>query len=624
MKSKQEDPFDPDLYIDHTFWILPLFQIIRDTKSFESFLGKRKIRRTPTILSGYKLLLRVIFEKYLSYLKDESFLGLTEDKTTSRAFFTGLSLDKIPATCKKANCVKNLGEMMSRLYHAKDVPSLQASLDTIGTKFVAPLTKVFEKNVLLNAKLSHRFRKTELLRYIASYYLLVIANDIERVVPLSASPIQIRTMKDSRIRRQRERMDHMFDGYKLGLGFLWQELLNDKVEIEVNRISSTQNWEELDDVFQIMSEVIHSLERDLGIRFGFTKVFTRHETPDTSSFDEITKESVQSRLSLNDKIDQTLLWYQFELIDSARSKIFSGSSTFTSLVIGEMSARLKAGLEEKLEVVRFKHAGHPVWFSYALLIERHGFLSDFSGWLIFLEVGGNYAGLGGTEYSLAEQTLRQNAKFVNVSDLEVDLRSLRNYFLFKIRERLSHPGAGLSETEIMRFRINDLERRKSLSSGRLLEFLVKSYYEKIGYPEVNIRFDDQRVLAGRKEIDVLAVNDSTKKVVVAECSTSIPIQRIDELVKELNQKLELVKASPRFKSFSHHVKVFVTTRQSVLGITHKYRTDILRKLSKAEIRLMTIEDDIIPKLPKRFNRYDLLDIFGEHPLSPPKWLRSEL
>jgi hypothetical protein len=598
---------EPDAYTHNTFWILPLFEVLRDTRQFEAFRIKHKVSETQVILSGFKLLLRVIFESYLYDLECDTFLRLSSDKKTDRAFFKGVPPEKIPPTSEKANCIKNLHAMMQQVHRSKDFDSLGIGLERIRVRFISPLADVFEKNVVVDAKLSRRIGKNELLRYVAMFKLWVHAHAIDRLVPLRLFFPEL--LKDPKVISRRKRLDYILPGYKLGLAFLWYSFPGNRMDAPVHRIVSSKDWEELFSVCNGMREDIRRLESDVGIQFGLTKFFATRGNPQKTKFLPLIRRSSSPKLELNEWIDQALLWHQVEIIDSASSKIFSGSSTFTSLLYGEILARRKAGVRKKLDIIRFRHPGEPVFYSYGLLMERFGSISDFSGWLIFTDVGGEYTGLGGNEYLQAEKALRDRSRYVNVSELEIDMKSLREFFLFKIGQELSLLGSP-SPTDIMRFRVDDLEKLLAASRGRLLEFVTKLHYEQ-DFERVQINFDDPSVFPRHNEIDVFAVSQSKGELVVVECSTQVPINRIDDLIDEMKTKAQCLKRSEKYGSFARYTKVFVTTKGSILGLPH--RNQILAKLRKAGIKVMSVEDDIIPYLPKRSRKKELLDILSARP-----------
>jgi hypothetical protein len=106
-QSESDDFLNPNRFIQHTFWIMPIFKIIRRIDEFKDFVGK-EVADNRSVFRGYRLLVKRLLDSYLDNLEDDSFLGVTEDKKTVRAFFVGLRHDKISPTSEKANLLKNL------------------------------------------------------------------------------------------------------------------------------------------------------------------------------------------------------------------------------------------------------------------------------------------------------------------------------------------------------------------------------------------------------------------------------------------------------------------------------------------------------------------------------------
>ncbi len=601
----------PNSFLHAEFWILPVFEILRDTEGFKAFVASKGEDPDQSIFAGMKFLLRVLTREYLLSFERETFLGLTDDKKTQRAFFVGMPHEKIPPTSEKANVSKNLARMFQELYRSSTWEVLKNNMDTIHSMFISPLYTVFTAGIEVDPKLSGKVDKNDLLRYVGMSYLWTHGHNIDRIVHLRLTRWDKDLLNDPRIARDRKTADYYFSGYRLGLAYLWHSLLGKETTATIDRILSTKTWEELDVVSTSMRETLEQLEKNTGISLASPLLFSLQGVPDKGLFGALTATPLPPKLSLNEKIDEALLWYQYEIIDSARSKIFSGSSTFISLLHGEIMERQMHDIDDKLEIIRFKHSGTPTWFSYGLLMERFGSLSDFSGWLIFLDVGGDYAGLGGTEYALTETALKYYNRRgrLNVTEFEVDLKSLKGFFIHKTRHALSGIEHGQGFSDIARFRIDELEKLITLSLARALELVTKSFYEERGY-EARIYYDEREVLRDNREIDVLAIDHKTKQIVVVECSLGLPIRALDEFLKEINDKLENVRSNPEFKDFKTFEKAFVTSAATLAGI--RTLKSVRRKFEQAGIRIVTIEDTIIPNLPRRFRREDLLAIFGAH------------
>jgi hypothetical protein len=158
-----------------------------------------------------------------------------------------------------------------------------------------------------------------------------------------------------------------------------------------------------------------------------------------------------------------------------------------------------------------------------------------------------------------------------------------------------------SHVDILENSLNDVAGR---FAGRLIEFIIKSYYEELGY-ESKIYFNDPEVLNNRKEIDILALNHKRKQIVMVECSTNIGVE-INTFINEMNDKEKLLRSSTKFKEFTDIKKVFVTSDSSVSGLL--IGQDIVKKIEDAGIEVLTIEE-IVERLPKRFRRETLLQLF---------------
>jgi hypothetical protein len=166
----------------------------------------------------------------------------------------------------------------------------------------------------------------------------------------------------------------------------------------------------------------------------------------------------------------------------------------------------------------------------------------------------------------------------------------------------------------MRFRLNEFEKLSPHVRGRLLEFITKTFYEVCpqvpldeDYPEVHLRFKDRSVMRDNKEIDVLAIRKNARELVVVECKTSIPIEKLDDLIGGINFKAECVRQSSHFKDFENIRKVFVTTLKGVADV--RGFDTVIQRLLEANIELLVLEKDILPRLPHRFKQEELQSIF---------------
>jgi hypothetical protein len=602
LASMQENQDLKEVLIPNTFWILPIIKIFRNTNGFAEFVQANNFVQDDALVSGYKLLIRQAMRDFFLHFERDSFLGLTEDFETNRVFFVGVDYDKFTSPSEKANMMRNIQKLRKAIRSSKELDSLRRSVDTLDGKLFLPLEKIFEDSFDVAAGVT--CAKQHLLELVGASRLMnpvmrSLPKDEPMGLPFDFEMLGIEVEEridpadEERLAKHRKKKDYQFPGYKIGLAFVLSHFLLDKKLIE--DITSAANWESLAKSAKSAEDRIDAqLTKESGKDAAFGKFFALKKMPDKGLLGNLINKSEIPILSPNEKIDQLLLWYQFEVIDSARAKLFSGGSTLRSLILGELGERKANGVKDKLEAIRFvHHEGVPV-FSYAILIERFGTLSDLSGWLIFMEVGGDYQGMGGSEYRSIEEVLWNNKDYINVRQFDVDSSMLRDYFTSK----------DPSETARLRSSLSDMDRKHADALGRLLEFLVKSYYDSQGY-DARIYFDDPRILPRKKEVDILAIDKVNKRMVLAECSTNVEVS-VEKLIDDINGKEVAIRNSPEFKGFPEIQRVFITPEASIIGLRKGH--EITKRLNAAGIDVISVEM-IISKLPRRFRRETLKLLF---------------
>ena len=119
--------------------------------------------------------------------------------------------------------------------------------------------------------------------------------------------------------------------------------------------------------------------------------------------------SGKDRESKRRLLDYYFLWYPMEVLDAGHTEIFNGVPAFLSVVMGACRLRDSFGGDSPIEVRVFKHPVRKFEkgfeYSYAVLIEVHGALSDSSGWLVFNDCTGEYSGHPSPSVCLPENGL---------------------------------------------------------------------------------------------------------------------------------------------------------------------------------------------------------------------------
>jgi hypothetical protein len=588
-KTKVElAPDDTDLL--NLFWVIPVFRALHSTYDLRALFESKEATANPAFLYGFKALLRVLFRRYLQDFENDSFLRLRSDKRTRRAIFAGIEHNKIPATCEKAIGIVNLGNLLDSICSGKSQDELIAKIEAGWNEFIVPLESIFKSSVSVVPTISSMATKDAMLQLVGSQIIWRCINRMPRFDSWSflEGGREEEEGQEATIRKQ---WDHAFPGFKSGLAFIWKGQHEMNLGEAATEIQCATGWSELADRMIRLREAIAKTEMELGISFDRSRIFQITKPPQKAVFGKLIRAAPQREFPRNEKLDQTFMWLDIQVIDSAASRIFCGVPAFISLLMGELLQR--RGFKNKLEVIRVVHRTSR-YISYAMLMERGSAIYDASGWLIFHKVTWREEKTAGAEYYQVESLLKRLRRQVHVSEPEISDKDLDDFRMFKIKQELKSIAPSLTENEIMSLRIEQLERHRNLSKAVLLVFLTRTFFEIKGL-KVQMSFEDEHVLTG--EIDLLVTNESTKELAVVECSMHLSFDKIDDFVREMNRKLESVRSSGDYSSYSNYTKIFSTSAETLRKI--RSIKDVLSRLEANSIKVITVEDDILPSLPRQ-------------------------
>ncbi len=194
---------------------------------------------------------------------------------------------------------------------------------------------------------------------------------------------------------------------------------------------------------------------------------------------------------------------------------------------------------DKVLVRRIKHpANNGYNYSYAILIEVRGAISDSSGWIVFFNCATD-SGDGEYNHDLAELYIEEFSKSgrVEVKEITVEKEIFKKFLIEKststvFSAKISHEPFGklildIEETE------RKIENFVGKTKGKFLELLVYYYLtkekEKLKFKEI-----EWDVKLGGKQIDVLGITQDDE-VHIFECKASIgkPEERIEVIKKKI-------------------------------------------------------------------------------------------
>jgi len=130
-------------------------------------------------------------------------------------------------------------------------------------------------------------------------------------------------------------------------------------------------------------------------------------------------------------LDTFFYWLDIDVLDTNKIHVFNGASAFISVLIGEIEKYSIFHIDDSVIVARIKHPISKTKNdrSYAILLNSGGFLTDTSGWLIFLDCGTDYSGSGGYLTDQIEKFLERYEKEekIVINEISVPSNIFRRY-----------------------------------------------------------------------------------------------------------------------------------------------------------------------------------------------------
>lgn len=522
---------------DTLFGLLEVEKILLDVNGFEKFIEKNKLEKKK-LFSGYLFAIRCTQRQILNNIARSYYLNLKSDTLWERANFTGVYIKKVPATCRLAVVTKNLHKFYSEFWAIKNKNSFEEikNKTSIPLKINILLTTILQTHFTKHSKykeLSNEDVKLAHAKFMAMAYL----NDLSTFhgIPNAFNVSILEWGLEENF------LNFAFEGYKSALAYLWQELLANEENLISKKILEAKNWSFLDKVFGIIREqIIRPLETEKNFEFLFDKNFIKISNIRFNEFDILSNKLVESPYLTNkEKLRQVLLWY--EISPLYPEKIFNGVGAFKLLLRGAVQEYWLVH-HFKPKIIRFKHpqeVGNN--YSYAILIEGYGVISDFSGWVLFFNCATDYSGFGGAEHAYAEGAISYFQKYLDVKEFTLSIKELED-FLPIIPER-EYKHTLVTDPKGILKKLREFKNQEKHDTGTILELAVLYCLNSSGFKIIKWSYEKKH----EYQIDILAEKNGEKYVV--ECMNTVPkykriygklIQELKKKKNKLNDKAECI------------------------------------------------------------------------------------
>lgn len=430
MDEKREEELPYDKAIGDILGIINCLLIITDVEAFKKWISECHSSEVGNNhLPGYKLVFNTLFRMLTSELERNISLGLTSDDIFDRATFRGISINKLPNTCEKAVLIRNLQYYFNDVISSNSWGSLETAMQRLSVEVLAPFNNV-KKVSSLNRTRPVREIETA-VTYSSMFQTYIFLNDTSRGIPHGYLPAMFDDQEaDFGFQFSAARtLGNAFLGYKYAVQFLWYQLLGDEFRNSVvSDVHKTSDWNSFDKYFdKIKSGIIEPLEKSTGGVMGYDFFVLLDSNPRRYFEGLLEKKIPESPLSAEENFQRVFLWYPIQLVDSSDYS-FSGAPAFISLLMGMIQIKRRSKHKSKAKVVRIIHGGveeHRRSYSYAILAELSGYISDSSGWLLFFNCcddRGSTSGLFREVKTILNRYLENG--FIDLTDIRIDKQAL--------------------------------------------------------------------------------------------------------------------------------------------------------------------------------------------------------
>ena len=490
-------------------------ELLYDLDKFKNFLKDFHNKKMDSdVFRGYLFLIKTVQRCILESSLYLDFLDFEKDLTWEFAI-SYTTIDKVTSTCEMARFFRNLYLIFRKCWKSKDESELKGSINN-ARSVISLINNIFTNDLVVSGE---NIKLEELVKRVTMEIVFVYLNDLQRGTPNGYSC----HLLDNDIPGN---INDNFEGYKLGLQYLWFVLLGDDFSKScVFKMYESKNWSELDFYFGLLQdELIDSLRAKAKKSFLSEDLFLLHTTPRTSLFSSFLVDTKLPKLSKKEALEEQLWWQR--VTTSYPSGIFTQTASFAITLTGLLNLGF-LGPKGKLPVIRFRHTESKEHnhnrYSYAVYLGSKIGWYNPSGWVLFVDCGTDFSGRVGYEYAQAESVIKENEKKILLKEIVIGMDELLEIL-------------GITswfEKEKLTKKIGDLNSILIYDTGLLLESLAYAYLQRKGYIIKHWRFpiDD-------KEIDLVVEKDGITYLVECQNTMHRNEEKVREFIDEIKNKLD--------------------------------------------------------------------------------------
>lgn len=559
--------------MDFTSLIIPSLRAIAILSKVEDFQEWLKTNHVDvdisTLLPGYIFSIQCCLYSFSEGIENDKNLQLEEDFLFQRARAEIIPIHKVESTCEKIIFLKKVKLYIKDVSRSTTYDELQSQVNKFADFISFKILSIANQHLQLNPDLKLSRNEADHLLLIDFIHTYLVQCNFYGPVGNSSNLLNAEPFSEARSIK-------LLEGYKYAIQFLWWKILDEKTyrgtsliklhtaaswkkyiyedtipendpmafmlgrsEFDLNKQDSLDSY-----FFRIMNEITNPLTSyysfevyTIDTHFTFNNVEYDKSLYFNNLHERSFKSDVFSTLSWEDKIRTTLYWYSYSIIKSAESASQLGITSFSTALAGTVTLHSKESEFDKVLVAKFKHprvgAEHGSDYSYGVLMDSQASAGHAdSGWVIYLNVCGDYSGFSKREHSTAENLIRKYcaAEKIELRELNIPLKKFQAF----VSKYVS------SEREISILKQNKLIP-DIIQKSRAYVFELFVYYLHVTSHgnrfkvQLNI---DQKSIEGEK--DIVLENDN--EVILIECKLNVnTINDLSQLAEKMRHKESIYK-----------------------------------------------------------------------------------
>lgn len=548
--------------------LYPAFSTLRTLRKvsfFQQWLtDNHPNKKANDLYNGYWFAVYSCVNNIIDCIESDNDLGFQSDFLFDYSTAHNISIDIIGRSnnkyedCEKLIVLKNLKPYVKAIFKAKNFNGLEQHLTAFEKDISEPFFLLFDNHLVTTEQWKESREKA--LWFLQIDYLHTFLNQFGGIGPYANSTNCITTECISRQYRIA-----CLEGYAHTVQFLWsqtigQEKLNQTTLKNMHSVDSYKYVHEstnisMADIFggkidydaqnylekyfyKIKAEITDPLEKEYG--------FYPYRTEDYIFLDKANyqkkkyfinllnlkeNDQIERKLSWNEKIEETLYWFDLRVDNRGRSSRYEPSTSFLIALAGIIALHDPKESEfEKVMLVRFIH---PLGDKEGQSDYSYGVVEDtksvthhhHSEWTIFQNCCSDYKAY---EYNYIEKQISFYEKEgkLDIRELEIPLKDFQNYTNAYVFERRSH------DREIENDIVNVVLPDARAYLLELFTYYVFTKSEEYKNFTVSLNTDSRN---GKGEKDIVLENE--EEVILVECKVNLDNSDLSELLTTLENKM---------------------------------------------------------------------------------------